>query len=82
MHSAPAYGVEDFNSCVAHGLKHDDILNPVQGDGVYEAALPLFGGQHIWKANPQVIEALAQAGRLLATSKMTHSYPHLSLIHI
>ena len=76
VHSAPAYGVEDFNSCVAHGLKHDDILNPVQGDGVYEAVLPLFGGQHIWKANPQVVDALAQAGRLLATSQMAHSYPH------
>jgi isoleucyl-tRNA synthetase len=30
---APAYGVEDFNSCRAHGMKDDDILNPVQGNG-------------------------------------------------
>ena len=29
VHSSPAYGVEDFNSCVAHGMKYDDILNPV-----------------------------------------------------
>ncbi len=76
VHSAPAYGVEDFNSCVAHGLAHDDILNPVQGDGVYEAALPLFGGMHIWKANPRIVEVLAQSDRLLATSKLEHSYPH------
>ena len=76
VHSAPAYGVEDFNSCVAHGLTHDDILNPVQGDGVYEAALPLFGGLHIWKANPRIVEALGQSDRLLATSKLEHSYPH------
>ena len=34
VHSAPAYGVDDFNSCVAHGLAYDDILNPVQGNGV------------------------------------------------
>ena len=37
VHSAPAYGVDDFNSCVAHGLKYDDILNPVQGNGAYAA---------------------------------------------
>ena len=76
VHSAPAYGVEDFNSCLAHGMAREDIINPVQGDGVYEAALPLFGGQHIWKANPRIVEVLAQSGRLLATSKMDHSYPH------
>ena len=76
VHSSPAYGVEDFNSCLAHGMKADDILNPVQGNGSYEADLPLFGGQHIWKANPQIVQALADAGRLLAASDMQHSYPH------
>ena len=76
VHSAPAYGLEDFNSCLAHGLTADDILNPVQGSGVYEAALPLFGGQHIWKANPVIVQALQDAGRLLASSEMQHSYPH------
>ncbi|MBU4322168.1 MAG: class I tRNA ligase family protein, partial [Gammaproteobacteria bacterium] len=35
VHSAPAYGVDDFNSCVANGLAYDDILNPVQGNGAY-----------------------------------------------
>ncbi|MEY4767305.1 MAG: hypothetical protein RI907_3978 [Pseudomonadota bacterium] len=76
VHAAPAYGVDDFNSCVAHGLKFDDILNPVQGNGVYEAELPLFGGLHIWKAVPVILEALGNAGRLLATKEITHSYPH------
>jgi isoleucyl-tRNA synthetase len=76
VHSAPAYGVEDFNSCRAHGLAVDDILNPVQGNGVYDAALPLFGGQHIWKAGPLVADALQAAGRLFATATMVHSYPH------
>ncbi|CAD5373967.1 isoleucyl-tRNA synthetase [Rubrivivax sp. A210] len=76
VHSAPAYGVEDFNSCVAHGLSHEDILNPVQGDGRYEAELPLFGGLNIWKANPRVVEVLSQSDRLLATDKLMHSYPH------
>lgn len=76
VHSSPAYGVDDFNSCMHHGMKHDQILNPVQGNGVYDSALPLFGGQNIWKANALIIETLKNAGRLLATDKLLHSYPH------
>ncbi|MFN3414862.1 MAG: isoleucine--tRNA ligase [Caldimonas sp.] len=76
VHSAPAYGVEDFNSCVAHGLAYDQILNPVQGNGQYEAELPLFGGQNIWKACPAIIETLREHDRLFATETITHSYPH------
>ena len=76
VHSSPAYGVDDFNSCVKHGLKVDDILNPVQGNGAYAPDFALFGGQHIWKAVPNVLEALKNAGRLMATQGITHSYPH------
>src|SRR6478735_7225477 len=76
VHSSPAYGIDDFNSCRAHGLAVDDILNPVQGNGVYDAALPLFGGMHIWKAQPAIVDALRAAGRLLASSMVVHSYPH------
>jgi isoleucyl-tRNA synthetase len=76
VHSAPAYGVDDFNSCMAHGLKYTDILNPVQGNGAYAADFPLFGGQHIWKAVPVILDTLKSAGRLMATQTITHSYPH------
>ncbi|MDP3805974.1 isoleucine--tRNA ligase [Hydrogenophaga sp.] len=76
VHSAPAYGVDDFNSCVAHGMAYDDILNPVLGNGVYTDELPLFGGQHIWKACPVIIDTLREHGRLMATVGITHSYPH------
>ncbi|MCE2780978.1 isoleucine--tRNA ligase [Limnohabitans sp.] len=76
VHSSPAYGVDDFNSCIANGLKYDDILNPVQGNGTYAEDFPLFGGLHIWKAIPVVLDALRHAGRLLSTVTITHSYPH------
>ncbi len=76
VHSSPAYGVDDFNSCVAHGMSVDDILNPVQGNGAYAADLALFGGLHIWKAVPVILESLKAAGRLMATQTITHSYPH------
>ncbi|HJV62060.1 MAG TPA: class I tRNA ligase family protein, partial [Albitalea sp.] len=76
VHSSPAYGLDDFNSCRAHGMAVDEILNPVQGNGSYDAALPLFGGMNIWKATPLIIDAMRDAGRLFATSKLVHSYPH------
>ena len=76
VHAAPAYGVEDFNSCVANGIATDDVLNPVQGNGRYVDDLPLFGGLNIWKAAPLVIDKLREHDRLFATLNITHSYPH------
>jgi isoleucyl-tRNA synthetase len=76
VHSSPAYGVDDFNSCIAHGVAYDDILNPVQGNGSYAPDFPLFGGQNIWKAVPHIIQTLRDANRLLTTDTITHSYPH------
>ena len=76
VHSAPAYGVEDFASCRANGVADDDILTPVMGNGVYVADLPDFGGKHIWKANPLIVEKLAEVGALFKVVKYDHSYMH------
>ena len=76
VHSAPAYGVEDFISCKNHGLSDDDILKPVMANGVYATSLPLFGGQFIFKANPLIVQALDEAGTLLKTENHQHSYMH------
>jgi len=76
VHSAPAYGLEDFNSCKANGFTNDDILTPVQSNGVYAESLPFFGGLHIWKANPAVVEKLQEVGALFSHEKISHSYMH------
>ena len=76
VHSAPAYGVEDFLSCKAHGMKDADIINPVMGDGKYVPSLPGFGGLSIWEANPKIVEALSAAGTLLKQEPHSHSYMH------
>ncbi len=74
---SPAYGVDDFNSCVAHGMKYDDILNPVQGNGSYAPDFPLFGGLNIWKAVPHDHRHAARAPAACSPpSSITHSYPH------
>lgn len=76
VHSAPAYGVDDFVSCKKHGMTNEEVLTPVKGDGFYCDELPLFGGLNIWKAAPKILDALTVAGNLLAHGKMTHSYMH------
>ncbi|MBP8814405.1 MAG: isoleucine--tRNA ligase [Laribacter sp.] len=76
VHSAPAYGLEDFDSCRKNGMPNDAILNPVTSDGTYVDSLPFFGGLHIWKANPLIVEKLAEVGALMHTSPLSHSYPH------
>ena len=76
VHSAPAYGVDDFNSCRRYGMADDDMLNPVQGDGRFAASLPFFGGLKIWDANAKIVDKLREVGALLHAEKFTHSYMH------
>ena len=76
VHSAPAYGVEDFQSCRQHGMADDAILTPVLGDGKYAQSLPLFGGEMIWKANPKIVAHLEACGALFASEAYLHSYMH------
>ena len=76
VHSAPAYGVDDFVTCREHGMDFSEIRSPVQGDGVYADDLPFFGGQLIWKANPHIVDKLREVGALMAHKPITHSYMH------
>ncbi|SNS69519.1 Isoleucyl-tRNA synthetase [Noviherbaspirillum humi] len=76
VHSAPAYGVDDFISCKAHGMKDDDILNPVMGDGRYASWLPFFGGMTIWEASKPICAKLEEAGALFKLVMFDHSYMH------
>ena len=77
VHSSPAYGVEDFDSCRRYGMKDDAILTPVMGDGRYATSLSLFGGLSIWDANPKVVKEIEAKGALFAVDwKHVHSYMH------
>jgi len=77
VHSAPAYGVEDFDSCRRYGMKDDQILTPVTGDGKFASSLALYGGMSIWDANPKIVKAIEEKGALLAVDwKHAHSYMH------
>jgi isoleucyl-tRNA synthetase len=76
VHSAPAYGIEDFESCRRYGMKDDAMLTPVMGNGRFADSLEFFGGQNIWKANPLIVDKLREVGALFASVDYNHSYMH------
>ncbi len=73
VHTAPGHGLEDFEVGKQFALEVPETVGP---DGVYYAHVPLFAGQHIFKVNPVVLDKLREAGNLLHTGKLIHSYPH------
>ncbi|HJU70638.1 MAG TPA: isoleucine--tRNA ligase, partial [Paucimonas sp.] len=76
VHSAPAYGLDDFISCKAHGMTDDEILKPVMGDGKYASWLPFFGGMTIWEASKPICAKLEEVGSLFKLVMFDHSYMH------
>ncbi|MFT6164362.1 MAG: isoleucyl-tRNA synthetase [Zhongshania aliphaticivorans] len=73
VHTAPAHGQDDFVVGKAYGL---EVYNPVAANGTFLPDTELFAGQHVFKANDNVIEALSERGRLLLHKPLEHSYPH------
>ena len=73
VHTAPGHGQEDYAIGVRYGLP---ITNPVGDDGRFFAGTPLVAGLKVFEANPVIIEALRQRGRLLHHEPLRHSYPH------
>ena len=73
VHIAPGHGEDDYVLGRERGLV---IPETVDGDGKYFAHVPLFAGQHVFKVDPVVVEALKDAGGLLASGTLNHSYPH------
>ncbi|HVU81923.1 MAG TPA: isoleucine--tRNA ligase, partial [Rhodanobacteraceae bacterium] len=79
VHTAPGHGADDFAVGKQYGIVDAtpaNVLNPVGANGVYLPGTPIFEGQHIWKANDAIIDLLRGRGVLLASEKITHSYPH------
>ena len=59
------------------GRRYDlEVYNPVGGNGVYHPGTPVFAGQHIFKANDDIVAALADRHILLCHEPFEHSYPH------
>ncbi|NBS12519.1 MAG: isoleucine--tRNA ligase [Gammaproteobacteria bacterium] len=73
VHSAPAYGLDDFLAAQPLGLT---LLTPVRDDGTFAESVTVVGGLQVEKANPVIADHLESRGRLVHRAPLEHSYPH------
>jgi len=73
VHTAPGHGQEDFETGLRHNL---DVIMPVNSKGIYTDKASRYSGEHVFKANSQIIDDLRAEGVLLASEDVQHSYPH------
>ncbi|MGJ0392889.1 MAG: isoleucine--tRNA ligase [Methylocystis sp.] len=89
VHTAPGHGREDFDIWMANGRRLAEsgidsrIPYTVDEDGFYTKEAPGFEGKRVLTdkgekgdANEAVIQALIQAGNLIARGRLKHQYPH------
>lgn len=74
VHTAPGYGVEDFEVC----KNYDDIgiIVCVDAKGRQTAEAGEFEGMDTDTANKAIAAKLTEVGAMLATQKIVHQYPH------
>ena len=74
VHTAPGYGVEDFEVC----KNYDDIgiLVCVDAKGKQTEEAGEFAGLDTNEANKAIAAKLEETGALLASQHITHQYPH------
>lgn len=80
VHIAPGHGLDDYELGKAHDLETPQTVGP---DGIYYDHVPLFAGKRVMtpegkkaEADKLVMQALSESGKLVASGKLTHSYPH------
>ncbi len=73
VHTAPGHGQDDFQTGLSYNLP---VLMPVNSKGIFTNEGAPFAGQHVFKANEQIIADLKGRGLLFAQENIQHSYPH------
>ena len=78
VHTAPGHGSDDYLTGVKYGL---EIYAPIGPDGRFTDEVGLFAGEQVFEANPAVVEALTERGRLWHFEPYEHTYPHCWRCH-
>ncbi len=76
VHSAPAFGVDDFEACCKAGIvANEEVPCPVDDNGCFTAPVTPWLGVHVKEADKSIIDALKKMGRLFKSDTLSHSYP-------
>ena len=73
VHTAVAFGEDDFALGERYGLK---VQKPVRLDGTFDERITPFTGRFVKDADPDIVEALRESGRLFRAEEYEHAYPH------
>jgi isoleucyl-tRNA synthetase len=73
VHTAPGHGADDYATGKRYGL---EVYAPIGPSGRFDDDVEIVGGEKVFDANPMVVAALAEAGRLWHSASVDHPYPH------
>ena len=80
VHTAPGHGQDDYITGLKNGL---EVYAPVDNKGRFTEDVPFWAKEHVFKANPKIVQHLYETGYLLNKpgEEITHSYPHCWRCH-
>jgi isoleucyl-tRNA synthetase len=73
VHTAIAFGEDDFRLGEEYGIT---LQNPVDLRGRFDDRITDFAGRQVKEADPDIVKALEEKGRLLRAEAYLHAYPH------
>jgi isoleucyl-tRNA synthetase len=73
VHTAIAFGEDDFRLGEQYGIT---LQNPVDLEGKFDQRITDFAGRKVKDADPDIIKALEEKGKLLRAETYLHAYPH------
>ena len=78
VHTAPAFGLDDFYVCQRYEQIPTDITMEVSVDarGLLNEYAGPYAGLHVQKAHPVIFKDLKEGGYILSAKDIVHSYPH------
>ncbi len=81
VHIAPGHGMDDYLLALKYNAgqvltESLQVKVPVDDYGRFTEEVHEFAGQHVFKANPAIVEKLKQPDVLLGHETLRHSYPH------
>ncbi len=78
VHTAPAFGLDDFYCCQRYEEIPTDITMEVSVDarGMLNEFAGPYAGIHVQKAHPIIFKDLVEGGFILSSEDIVHSYPH------
>jgi isoleucyl-tRNA synthetase len=73
VHMAPAYGEDDYQASLKHGLP---MIQALDARGQFLDSVPPYAGKFFKAADPEITANLKSRGLLFRKETYTHSYPH------